>query len=151
MLLDEDVELLKAIPLFSKIEPNKLKLIAFTAERIVFQPKEPLFNRGEIGHDVMIILEGKATAMLPNKDKDVTISSIHQGEIVGEIAVLCGTPRLLTLIADTEVTVLSLDKDLFIKLMREIPDLAVQIVHDLARRLASTLEQLDQKAEKNVS
>ena len=34
MNLNEEVEVLKGVPLFSKIEPAKLKLIAFTSERM---------------------------------------------------------------------------------------------------------------------
>lgn len=150
MLLDKDVELLKAIPLFSKIDPRKLKLIAFTAKRTVYKPQEIIFKKGDPGHDVLILLEGKANATLPGNNTNITIT-VHQGEIAGEVSVLCGTPRMVTLTADSAVTVLSLEKDLFTKLLKEIPDLAVQIVYDLARRLASTVEQLDRKTEKKIS
>ena len=34
MSLNEEVELLRNIPLFSKIDPSKLKLLAFASERI---------------------------------------------------------------------------------------------------------------------
>ena len=36
MSLQQDVDLLRNIPLFAKIEPSKLKLLAFTAERLTF-------------------------------------------------------------------------------------------------------------------
>ena len=36
MNLNEEVEVLKGVPLFSKVEPAKLKLIAFTGERMTF-------------------------------------------------------------------------------------------------------------------
>ena len=36
MSLQQDVDLLRNIPLFAKIEPSKLKLLAFTAQRLSF-------------------------------------------------------------------------------------------------------------------
>jgi len=36
MSLTEDMEILRSIPLFAKIEPAKLKLLAFTSERLNF-------------------------------------------------------------------------------------------------------------------
>ena len=36
MSLNEEVDLLRNIPLFGKIEPSKLKLLAFASERVVF-------------------------------------------------------------------------------------------------------------------
>ena len=36
MNLNEEVEILKGVPIFAKIEPAKLKLIAFTGERMTF-------------------------------------------------------------------------------------------------------------------
>ena len=36
MNLNEEVEILKGVPLFAKMEPAKLKLLAFTGERMTF-------------------------------------------------------------------------------------------------------------------
>ena len=36
MNLNEEVEILKGVPIFAKIEPAKLKLLAFTGERMTF-------------------------------------------------------------------------------------------------------------------
>ena len=36
MNLNEEVEILKGVPLFSKMEPARLKLIAFTGERMTY-------------------------------------------------------------------------------------------------------------------
>ena len=43
MNLNEEVEILKGVPIFAKIEPAKLKLIAFTGERMNFGAGQELF------------------------------------------------------------------------------------------------------------
>ena len=54
MSLNEDVERLRKIPLFAKIEPSKLKLLAFTAQRLTFNANESLFHQGD-GLGVFIV------------------------------------------------------------------------------------------------
>jgi len=45
MSLHEEVEMLRKIQLFAKVEPAKLKLLAFTSERAVFEADEVLFHQ----------------------------------------------------------------------------------------------------------
>jgi hypothetical protein len=47
MSLNDEVEMLRKIQLFAKVEPAKLKLLAFTSERAVFEPDEVLFHQGD--------------------------------------------------------------------------------------------------------
>ncbi len=49
MSLNEEVDLLRQIPLFSKIDPSKLKLLAFTSERLTFGSGQDLFQQGDVG------------------------------------------------------------------------------------------------------
>ena len=46
MSLQQDVDLLRNIPLFAKIEPSKLKLLAFTAERLSFTDGDIVCRQG---------------------------------------------------------------------------------------------------------
>jgi CRP/FNR family transcriptional regulator, cyclic AMP receptor protein len=49
MSINEEVELLKTVPIFSKIEPAKLKLIAFTSDRMTFDVGQELCHQGDMG------------------------------------------------------------------------------------------------------
>jgi CRP/FNR family transcriptional regulator, cyclic AMP receptor protein len=49
MTLTKDVELLRHIPLFAKVEPAKLKLLAFTSERLKYLSGDELFQQGAYG------------------------------------------------------------------------------------------------------
>ena len=57
MSLNEEVEVLRSVPLFAKIEPSKLKLLAFTSERLTFLPGGELFHQGDPGEAAYIISE----------------------------------------------------------------------------------------------
>ncbi len=58
MSLNEEVELLRKIPLFANIEPAKLKLLAFTSERLRFAANQELCDQGDMGDAGFIIIEG---------------------------------------------------------------------------------------------
>ena len=48
MCLKEEVELLRRIPMFARVEPAKLKLLAFASERLTFAPSQELFHQGDM-------------------------------------------------------------------------------------------------------
>ena len=49
MTLEDEVGVLRRIPLFAKVEPSKLKLLAFTSQRMVFSKGQELFHQGDPG------------------------------------------------------------------------------------------------------
>ena len=61
---------------------------------------------------------------------------------MGEIAILIDVPRTATIRAETELTTLVLSKDLFFRMVAEFPEMAVEIMRELAHRLESTTSQL---------
>ncbi len=46
MLLKDEVEMLRRITLFSGLPPAKLKLLAFTSDRVMYSMGEDCFIRG---------------------------------------------------------------------------------------------------------
>ncbi|MEN8196437.1 MAG: cyclic nucleotide-binding domain-containing protein, partial [Pseudomonadota bacterium] len=60
MSLQQEVDLLRKIPMFAKIEPAKLKLLAFTSERLSYSDGDVLFRQGEAGDAAFVIISGQA-------------------------------------------------------------------------------------------
>lgn len=135
MALNEEVELLKKIPLFANVESAKLKLLAFTSDRLVFQPGQTLFCQGEIGDAAYLILSGEAIITIDGPEGSLEFARVRDHEIVGEIAILCDVPRTATITAEGELIVLRISKDLFFRLIEEFPQMAIEIMRELAQRL----------------
>lgn len=142
MSLNEEVELLRNIPLFSKIDPSKLKLLAFASERVIFGAGQELFHQGDSGDTAYIIIDGNADVLIDSPGGELAVAKIGKNELVGEIAILCDVPRTATLRADDQVTTLAISKDLFFQMVREYPDMGIQIMRELAQRLEQTNAQL---------
>ncbi|TIR56227.1 MAG: Crp/Fnr family transcriptional regulator, partial [Mesorhizobium sp.] len=56
MLLKDEVGMLQRVPLFSGIEPTKLKLLAFTSDRVSYSAGQILFRQGDEGDAAYVIL-----------------------------------------------------------------------------------------------
>ena len=142
MSLNEEVELLRNIPMFSKIDPSNLKLLAFASERVIFGQGQELFHQGDSGDTAYIIIDGNADVLIDSPGGELSVARIGKNELVGEIAILCDVPRTATLRADDQVTTLAISKDLFFQMVREYPDMGIEIMRELAQRLEQTNAQL---------
>jgi CRP-like cAMP-binding protein len=140
--LQKDVEVLRSIPLFAKIEPSKLKLLAFTSEHLEFAAGDTLCRQGEPGDSAYIVLDGQADVLVETRDGPVTVASIGRNDVVGEIAILCDVPRTATVRATSRLTALRVSKEGFFKLVEQFPQIAVGIMGELASRLYQTTQRL---------
>lgn len=142
MTLQKDVEILRNIPLFAKIDPTRLKLLAFTSEHLTFADGDELFHQGDIGDAAYIILRGKAEVLVDTPNGPVKVAELGENEILGEIAILCDVPRTATVRAVTELAALRIAKDAFFNLTTQFPEVGVEIMQELAIRLYQTTQQL---------
>jgi CRP-like cAMP-binding protein len=148
MSLQEDVERLRSIPLFAKIEPSKLKLLAFTAQRLTFNPGESLFHQGDVGDAAYIIMEGDAEVIVATPNGPITVANVGKNDFVGEIAILCDVPRTATVTATNKLATMRISKDLFFELVCQFPEISVEIMRELAHRLDVTTRQLQDAVSK---
>ncbi len=148
MSLQEDVERLRSIPLFAKIEPSKLKLLAFTAQRLTFNPGESLFQQGDVGDAAYIIIGGNADVVVATPTGPLTVAQVGTNDFVGEIAILCDVPRTATVTATNTLSTMRISKELFFELVSQFPEISVEIMRELAHRLDVTTRQLQNEVSK---
>ncbi|MCH7943728.1 MAG: Crp/Fnr family transcriptional regulator [Proteobacteria bacterium] len=149
MTLEEDVELLRNIPLFAKIEPSKLKLLAFTSQRLTFSAGDSLFKQGDEGDALYIIMEGTADILVDTPGGQITVATMGKNDFVGDIAVLCDVPRTATVTATSKLTTMRITKDLFFQLVSQFPQIAIEIMRELAHRLDITTRKLQDAVSKS--
>jgi len=151
MSLNEEVEILRRVPLFARIDASKLKLIAFTSERMVFEQDEVLFRQGDMGDAAYIVLQGDADVLVDSQNGQIRVAGLGQNDIVGEIAILIDVPRTATVRACSRLVTLRITKELFFRLVTEFPQIAVEIMRELAMRLEKTTGDLRDAVTKNAA
>lgn len=142
MSLQQDVDLLRNIPLFAKIEPSKLKLLAFTAQRLSFAEGDVICEQGDEGDSAYIIIDGEADVIVATDSGPVTVATLKKNDFLGETAILCDVPRTATVRARSDLETLMISKDLFFQLVSQFPSMSIEIMRELARRVERTTAQL---------
>lgn len=142
MLLNDEVKLLRQVPIFSGIAVAKLKLLAFTSERVAYRGGDVLFYQGEDGDAAYVILKGQADVIVNTPQGEVKVAELSQNSVVGEIAILCDVARTATVRAVTPVEALRISKENFCKMMMDFPEMMMEVLRVLASRLSQTTAEL---------
>ncbi|HYV87757.1 MAG TPA: Crp/Fnr family transcriptional regulator, partial [Candidatus Polarisedimenticolia bacterium] len=120
-------------------EPAKLKLLAFTSERAVFQAEEILFHQGDAADSAYIIVAGEVAIDVESPGGGSTrVAKLGKDQIVGEIGILADVPRTATVTATAPTTTLKISKELFFRMVSDFPTMAVEVMRVLAHRMETT-------------
>ena len=140
MSLEQEVELIRRFPIFSKIAPAKQKLLCFSSERLTYSPGQEIFHMGDVGDACYVVINGTVDISVdrPNGKPPLKISTVEANGIVGEIAIFGSVPRTATATAQSRIEVLRISAELFRSVIRENPDAAIELIRSLAERLANT-------------
>jgi len=142
MSIEQEVELIRRIPIFQRIQPAMQKLLCFGSERLTYDPGQTLVRAGEAADAVYVLIEGTAEVSVDSPKGTLVISTMGPNALVGEIAIFGDVPRTATVTATTRVEALKISKELFINIIRQNPDAAIEVLRVLATRLANTTRQL---------
>ena len=126
---------LAQVPLFQSLPPRHLRRIADLMEEERMMAGATMVREAEPGDIFYVILEGEAKV---TSTSGRIVNRLRPGDFFGEISLLDGGPRTASVVAETPVTVLSLRRDPFLKMLRGEPEVAVRLlayVSGLLRRL----------------
>ncbi len=151
MNLNEEVELLKRVPILAKIEPAKLKLLAFTSERVNFAGGQEICHQGDSGDALYVILGGVADVLIDTDKGQLRVAEMTKNDFFGEIAILCDVPRTATIKAREPLSTLKISKDTFYRLVAEVPQMAIEIMRELAHRVEDTNKKLREATAKQAA
>lgn len=142
MTLETEVQSLRQVPMFRGIEPSRLKLLAFTSERISFAKGQKLFSQGDAADAAYVILDGKADVVLDSKEGQLKLAELGRNALVGEMGILSDSPRSATVVASEPSSALRIDKRVFLDLLAQFPQMSIAVMRELASRLERTNAQL---------
>ena len=144
MSLDQEVDVLRQIPLFANIDTAKLKLLCFASERLTYTAGQILISQGDVGDAAYIIVDGEAEVLVDSPAGPLKVAVLKRNAIVGEIAILCDVPRIATVKAASELVTLKITKDVFLRMLTDFPEMGLEIMRVLADRLAKTTAELQE-------
>jgi len=136
--LENAIAMLSRIDLFAGFDHVRLEVLAFTAERRVFEAGATLFENGAVADAAYLILAGEA-AMLGHAGagEEALAMRLQPGDFVGERALLAGELRRSSVRAVTRVETLRINRDLFLRLIGEFPEMGDAVSRALRLRLGA--------------
>ena len=144
MDIQRETEALSKVPLFSKLEQSKLKLLEFTSELQTYDDGEVIVNEGEAADCAFVIMDGEADIFANTDTGQVAIGSLKSNQLVGELGVLTNSPRAATIRANGRVMVLRISGEMFLKLLAENPSVALDVMRQLSGKLVLAHRQTEE-------
>ncbi len=114
----------------------------------IYQPGEDIVREGEAGDCMYVIQQGEADVLRRLDGAQTVVDRMGAGDIFGEIAIVEETVRTSTVRAATEVHAITVDRETFLRRVREDPTLALNVLRVVAgrvRRLDSEIARLKQE------
>lgn len=142
MSLNKAVEAMQQTPIFAGIDPKRLRLLAFMSESLTYRAGELLFDQGDEGDSAFVVIDGSASVLINIGGEKKEVAVIGSKQVFGEMAVLCDIPRTAAIGAKSDLDVLRIDRDAFLKLLSEFTEVSLQVMRFLAARLEATTKDL---------
>ena len=131
----ERILLLREIPIFADLSPEDLKRVAEIAREQWYPQNTAIFQQGEEGNMMFVIVEGHVQVVRTIAGKDQIWAERGPGDFVGEMAIIESAPRSATLHTQSEVRVLAIDDETFKGILRERPNVSFAVLRSISRRL----------------
>jgi CRP-like cAMP-binding protein len=132
---DAKVELLKKVPLFSKLNKQGLQQVAQIADELDLPAGKEMATEGDRGREFFVLLNGEAEVTKQGS----RINTMKKGDFFGEIALVTKMPRTATVTATSDVDVLVITERDFDVLLKKTPEIGRSIAEALAERVAPEL------------
>ena len=135
----EAAELLKRTALFAGFNDKQVNSVLGTAKERTFGSGDAIIREGEEGgRGFYLIVEGSAQA----RKGSTFLADFGPGDYFGEMALLLDSARTADVVATSDVRCVVITQWDLMALIKSHPEIGVQMMAELARRLQATDEAL---------
>ena len=129
---NQKIDLIRKVPLFSRLSKPELRDLAMLADEIDLRDGKEMTRQGHPGREFFVLLEGTADVRKNGRK----INTLGPGDFLGEIALVSREPRTATVTATSPVRTLVITDRSFRRLLDESPQVKTKVMEAMATRLA---------------
>lgn len=129
--------LLRRIEALEHLVDEYLEMIASRMNLRYFENGEVLFNEGDPGDSMYIVVVGVLKVVVLRNNTEHTIAQITPGQVFGEMSMLTGEPRTATIRAATDVIAYEVHRDHLSEVFEKQPETVEIISTIMAQRQLS--------------
>ena len=118
---DDWMSALLKSPIFQRLPPVNLQKILMSLEAVHFNKGEVILDQGGMGDYYYLIKNGKCelTRKPSPNAREIKLAQLATGDTFGEDSLLSDAPRNVTITALTDISLLRLNKQQFVSLIKE--------------------------------
>ncbi len=141
-------DFLRQTTLFADLQTNELNAIAKDMIKKQYRQGEIIFREGDPGQVLYLIKSGQVRIFVNGLDGSETSVILfgRPGDIFGELAVIDGLPRSATAVALGDTILYIMRREQFREHMRRCPQLSLNFMKELSRRVRYNTMQMDSLA-----
>jgi CRP-like cAMP-binding protein len=129
---NQKTELIRKVPLFSRLSRTEIKEIVKLADEIDLREGKEMTREGSPGREFFVLLEGTADV----KKNSRRVNTLGPGDFFGEIALVSRAPRTATVVATSPIRALVITDRSFRRLLDDSPQVKTKVMEAMAMRLA---------------
>lgn len=142
MALDDDIRLFTQMPIFRLLEPDALRLLAFSAETKLLRAGDVVFAAPAQLEGGYLVVKG-SLAIFSNRDAlGEPAKIVTSPGLVGELAMIAQTEATGSIIAREPTTLLRVPRGVFHRVLSEYPRSAEAVRRMVSERLSSLSREL---------
>jgi CRP-like cAMP-binding protein len=143
MALEDDITVLSRAPLFSLLNRDALRLVAFASENRILRAGDMLFRKGDRSDGGYVVSRG-AIGLDASEDGSPAAFVAGPGSLIGQAALFTRVVRPATAMAQEPSTVIRVTPSLMRRVLEEFPDAAAAMHDAMADELTRLTEGLEQ-------
>lgn len=152
---DKDVDFilqhLKKIELFSPLPEASLEKMIPVLELKRFADSTPIIQQGEKGKYLFILIKGSVEVVQKTAEGfENVLATLSKGEVFGEMSLISGEPCSATVKASSPVSVLTISKENFDRILSENPSLNIYFNQLLVQRLRKQNVHVDEEISRGM-
>lgn len=131
-------EFLAYVPIFSEIPMETVEKIEKIGTRKIYKKNDVILMEDEVGTALFVIVSGKVKVARTSTDgREVILTILSESDFFGEMAILDGQTRSATVVAIEDSELFLIQRNDFINLLKEYPEVAISLLQELTKRLRS--------------
>ena len=138
-----DPELIRDVPLFQTLDEAERTAVAALMTETRFAAGATLFRENDPGGVMYLIRDGRVELWVTDEERaKVPVDTLHAGDFFGELTLLDGGLRSTSATALEDLDCLALERKPFVELLARRPEMALDLLAALVKRIRKTDELL---------
>jgi CRP-like cAMP-binding protein len=138
----ERIIFLKQVPLFKGMSAEQLKVLANICEEQFYARGEVIFREGDPSGDVYVVVNGRVAIERQAEGTLIRLATLEARSTLGEMNLFKNNPRNASALAVEETLLLKLRAEPFVALIRQNPDISIELINVLSLRLSEANDQI---------